>query len=104
MASGAPAKLEVPAPVPDTAATHKALAAVWARMKIADLVEQTSYAATPQMAGQIKQLALDYALMSTFTAFIAVDTTSSTDPTEATSEPSASSRSSHNHQHQTPED
>ena len=89
MASGAPVHLEIPARAPDRTVSHKGLAALWARMKIADLVEQARYAASPQMPRQIKELALDYALISTFTAFIAVDATSSTDGTGATSAPAA---------------
>ena len=41
------------------------------------------------MTGQIKQVALDYGLMSAFTAFIAVDSTRQTEGTEGTTVPVA---------------
>ena len=44
-------------------------------MKIAELAEQSIYEPNPDWAGQIKKVALDYSLMSSFTAFIAVDST-----------------------------
>ena len=54
---------------------HKAIAAVWARHKIADLMIQATQ--LPELREQMKQsvlqTALNYNLMSAYTAFIAVD-------------------------------
>jgi Ca-activated chloride channel family protein len=62
--------------IPVTATgTNSGLASIWARMKIAELAEQSIYEPNPDWAGQIKKVALDYSLMSSFTAFIAVDST-----------------------------
>ncbi len=65
----------------DTNKEHKGIAAVWARLKIADLVAQVSR--TPNQAGELQQTvlqtALDYSLMSAFTAFVAVDSMTKTE-------------------------
>jgi Ca-activated chloride channel family protein len=53
----------------------KALPAVWARGKISDLADEATYRAGFDLPGQIKQVALEYGLMSSFTSFIAVDAT-----------------------------
>jgi Ca-activated chloride channel family protein len=51
-----------------------ALPRIWARMKIADLSDQALLASNPMaLAEEIKTTALDYGIMSAFTAFIAVD-------------------------------
>jgi Ca-activated chloride channel family protein len=59
----------------DAGNTHKGIAAVWARMKIADLGDRSAYEDVGDLPQQIKQVALEYGLMSSFTAFIAVDST-----------------------------
>ena len=66
-----------------------ALPNIWARMKIAELAEQATYSPNPRLAGQIRQVALDYGLMSSFTAFIAVDASGRTAGQEATTVPVA---------------
>jgi Ca-activated chloride channel family protein len=67
--------------VVDDQQEHKGIAAVWARHKIADLTTQA--ARSPGMVEQIKravlQTALNHNLMSTYTAFIAVDSLTQTD-------------------------
>lgn len=67
--------------------TNSGLASIWARMKIAELAEQSIYEPNPNWAGQIKKVALDYSLMSSFTAFIAVDSTRRTAGRKATTVP-----------------
>ncbi len=57
----------------DAAATHKGLAAVWARTKIADLADRSTHDADAGLPAQIKEVALEYGLMSAYTAFVAVD-------------------------------
>jgi Ca-activated chloride channel family protein len=60
---------------------HKGIGAVWARLKIADLMTQISR--TPDQAEEIQQsvlkTALDYSLMSALTAFVAVDSMTKTE-------------------------
>jgi len=81
-------KLQFEVPVTTTgAATNNGLASIWARMKIAELAEQSIYEPNPSWAGQIKKVALDYSLMSSFTAFIAVDSTRHTAGAEGTTVP-----------------
>ncbi len=65
--------------------THAALPALWGRAKIADLAYQMAWTAnTSDLVGEIRQTALDCGLLSEFTAFIAVDSASSTDGTKGT--------------------
>jgi Ca-activated chloride channel family protein len=63
----------VPVTTTATTTTNSSLASIWARMKVAELAEQSIYEPNDNWAGQIKKVALDYGLMSSFTAFIAVD-------------------------------
>jgi Ca-activated chloride channel family protein len=58
-------------------------------MKIADLAEKSTYEPGPDWAEQIKRIALDYGLMSTFTAFVAVDSTRTTEGKQGTTVPVA---------------
>ena len=70
----------------DTSKDHKGIAAVWARLKIKDMLNYASHA--PEAAGEIReavtQTALTYNLMSSFTAFVAVDSLTKTDGTYGT--------------------
>ncbi len=77
----------VPPSLEDGTLDHDALPSVWARMKIADLAERSTYAPNPELPESIKRVALDYGLMSAFTAFVAVDSTRQTDGTEGTTVP-----------------
>ncbi|HWE95212.1 MAG TPA: VIT domain-containing protein [Tepidisphaeraceae bacterium] len=52
------------------------VASVWARMKIADLASQAAYRPDPQLAEEIKQVALDHGLLSRYSAVICVDSLS----------------------------
>jgi Ca-activated chloride channel family protein len=45
---------------------------VWARKRIEDLSNQSTYDGNPDLPGEIKQVALEYGLMSAYTAFVAV--------------------------------
>ena len=62
----------------DPAATHSGIACVWARKKIETLGSQATYDTNPDLPGEIKQVALEYGLMSAYTAFIAVDSSRKT--------------------------
>jgi Ca-activated chloride channel family protein len=63
----------------DGGAHHEGIAFVWARKKIAELMNRTNYDTDPELPEQIKQVALAYSLMSNFTAFIAVDSSRRTE-------------------------
>ena len=88
-AAGEQLELAVVAARPKGGEGTAALPNVWARMKIAELAEQATYSPNPRLPGQIKQVALDYGLMSSFTAFIAVDASVRTAGQEATTVPVA---------------
>ena len=54
---------------------HAFLPQIWARLRIADLMDRRVWAADPdgELDALIRQTALDYELMSDYTAFVAVD-------------------------------
>jgi Ca-activated chloride channel family protein len=83
-----PMQVAIPATL-TAAATHKGLPSIWARMKIAALADQSTYQPDADLPVQIKQVALDYSLMSAFTAFVAVDSTRRTEGSEGTTVPVA---------------
>lgn len=60
------------------------LPSVWARMKIASLSDDSTHVQDKTLPDQIKQVALDYGLMSDFTAFLAVDSARVTEGTSET--------------------
>lgn len=62
-----------------------ALSSIWARHKIADLADAGAGSGIAEVAGSIKQTALEFGLMSPYTAFIAVDSSTRTDGTYGTS-------------------
>ncbi len=65
--------IQVPVRIEDANSSPRALPAVWARMKIADLADETAMSPNQDVTGQVKQVALEYGLMSAFTSFVAVD-------------------------------
>ena len=71
--AGREQRIDVPVRQADAPIAGSALAAVWARMKIADLADRAAYENATDLPGQIRQLALEHGLMSDYTAFIAVD-------------------------------
>ncbi|MFP4027521.1 MAG: hypothetical protein ACLFWL_07005 [Candidatus Brocadiia bacterium] len=54
------------------------MAGVWARAQIADLYDQATYDSDPELPTLIKNVALNYGLMSQYTSFVAVDSLSQT--------------------------
>jgi len=74
-AGGEPVELAVAVNPDDRLAKHPALPAVWARMQIAELSDSQTRVNDPhgELVEQITHLALDYKLMSAYTAFVAVD-------------------------------
>jgi Ca-activated chloride channel family protein len=65
-------------------APASALAAVWARMKIADLGDRQMLDGLADATNEVKRVALEYGLMSAFTAFVAVDSMHKTEGTYGT--------------------
>jgi Ca-activated chloride channel family protein len=59
----------------DGRSAQPAIACVWARKRIEDLATQATYDGSSTLPAEIKQVALQYNLMSAYTAFIAVDST-----------------------------
>jgi Ca-activated chloride channel family protein len=70
--------IPIAADLDDSAATHSGIACVWARKKIEMLGSRATYDTNPDLPGEIKQVALEYGLMSAYTAFIAVDSSHKT--------------------------
>jgi len=70
--------IAIAADLGDSAATHSGIACVWARKKIEMLGSRATYDTNPDLPGEIKQVALEYGLMSAYTAFIAVDSSRKT--------------------------
>ncbi|MDT8302555.1 MAG: VIT domain-containing protein [Sedimentisphaerales bacterium] len=66
-------EIAIPVNLDDSASTHSGIACVWARKRIETLANQAAYDNNSDLSGQIKQVALEYGLMSAYTAFIAVD-------------------------------
>jgi Ca-activated chloride channel family protein len=63
----------------DAANQHKGIAPVWARAKIADISDRATYDGNVDLAGGVKQVALEYGLMSAYTSFVAVDSSRRTE-------------------------
>jgi Ca-activated chloride channel family protein len=71
-------EINIPVNFNDSGTVHAGIACVWARKKIETLANQAIYDTNPDLPGQIKQVALEYGLMSAYTAFIAVDSSRTT--------------------------
>ena len=65
-------------------ATHPALAQVWARRKIADLMDQMTIDGNNELEPTVLNTALQYNLVSAYTAFIAVDASRITEGSSGT--------------------
>ncbi|MFQ5424315.1 MAG: hypothetical protein ACE5F9_10090 [Phycisphaerae bacterium] len=68
----------------DDAPPREALAAVWARTKIADLADRAIHAGGDGAADATRDVALEYGLVSAYTAFVAVDALTRTAGTHGT--------------------
>ena len=71
--------MEIPVHLGNAADTHPGIPCVWARKKIETLGNQATYDNNPDLPGEIRQVALEYGLMSSYTAFIAVDSSRKTE-------------------------
>jgi len=72
-AAGRPVSLTVTPDKASSSTNQPALASVWARMKIADLMDRARTEDTKELATAIQAVALDFNLVSPHTAFVAVD-------------------------------
>ena len=71
--AGRASELLVPADPDRAAPPHPGIPLIWARSKIADLTNLGAYESDPGIPGRIKDVALEYGLVSAYTAFVAVD-------------------------------
>lgn len=78
LGNGEEIEIKIPANLSAPDATHRGLAAVWARRKIADMSDRAAYVPNIRLQDSIKELALNYSLMSSYTAFVAVDSSART--------------------------
>jgi Ca-activated chloride channel family protein len=62
----------------DASMAHTGLPSVWARMQISDLANQATHGDNAELGRRIRQVALEYGLMSAYTSFVAVDSASQT--------------------------
>ncbi len=84
-----PVELKLDVNPADAGAQHPGIASVWARKKIMELSDRQALGEDPTLPTQIKQVALDFSLMSAYTAFVAVDSLSRTGSEPATTVPQA---------------
>jgi Ca-activated chloride channel family protein len=89
LATGQPLQVSIPAALSAQSTSANGLPAVWARMKIADLASRSAYLPDAELPEEIKRVALDFSLMSPFTAFVAVDSTRRTEGSTGTTVPVA---------------
>ncbi|MEP3482418.1 MAG: VIT domain-containing protein [Fuerstiella sp.] len=75
-----PASFDVAIDEDEDSKKHEGIAAVWARLKIKDLMLQKAQvpAASDEIENAVKETALAYNLMSSFTSFVAVDSMTKT--------------------------
>ncbi len=71
-------EIAIDANLNESTSTHEGIASVWARKQIETLANRTTYDKDPDLPGRIKNVALEYGLMSSYTAFIAVDSSRQT--------------------------
>jgi len=72
-------ELVIPANTYEAASSHDGVAAIWARKKIEQLNAHMLMENNPDLPDEIKNTALRYGLMSSYTAFIAVDSSRKTE-------------------------
>lgn len=79
LAGGDRHTIEVRATRSDSQLANAALSQVWARAKLTEIADQSAWdTSNPELTQTAKRTALDYNLMSPFTAFVAVDTATRT--------------------------
>ena len=75
MLAGRDQTIDVPIEQLENSPQAGALAAVWARSKVSDLSDRFLYEGGIDLPTQVKNLAMEYNLMSAYTSFVAVDST-----------------------------
>ncbi len=88
-AAGERKEILLTADLGDTAARHVGLPSIWARKKIMVLSDQSTHDRERPYATEIKNLALEFNLMSAYTAFVAVDSKTRTTGDHGTTVPVA---------------
>ncbi len=71
----------------DGSPRHAALSRVWARSKLSDLSDRATYEDSAKLDEEILAVALEYGIMSAFTAFVAVDSSVVTSGSHGTTVP-----------------
>ena len=71
--------LQMSIPVGEESEKHEGIASVWARKRIEELANRMNYDRDRDLPGEIKEVALEYGLMSAYTAFVAVDSSRKTE-------------------------
>lgn len=71
---GEPREIALDVDLDNATSTHPGIASIWARMKIKDLAFRGALGEDDGTAERIRAIALEYGLMSAYTAFVAVDT------------------------------
>ena len=74
---------EIPVDLPAKEAGNESLATLWARHRIKDLMGRMVQRETPEIAEQVKNVALEFSLVSAYTAFVAVDSSRKTGGAQA---------------------
>jgi Ca-activated chloride channel family protein len=77
-------EFSIPVNVDDKSAQHQGIASVWSRAKITEIADKSAWDTTENWAAAVKNIAIDYGLMSQFTAFVAVDSSTQTAGTKGT--------------------
>ncbi len=78
--AGKPVAIPIDVTLPEEEPAHDALAQVWARHCIEDLLQSAAYAPGPAVREEVTGLAIDYQIMSPYTSFVAVDETDLREP------------------------
>ncbi|HSK01979.1 MAG TPA: VIT domain-containing protein [Kofleriaceae bacterium] len=71
--AGREVRFQVPVTLPVLDAARPAVAAVWARQRIAELSRRLVRAADPALEQEVRALSLEHRLLTRYTAFVAVD-------------------------------
>jgi Ca-activated chloride channel family protein len=88
-AGGDAVSLPVTFATQERTSSHAGLPSVWARMKLAQLADESLLHPRGEWQQEMKQVALDFDLMSAFTAFVAVDSAKRTKGGHGTTVPVA---------------
>jgi Ca-activated chloride channel family protein len=78
-AAGRPFEQELPAHFPDWEERHAALAQVWARREIEELMHRSLGRVTEETRRLVTDLGIDFRLVTPFTSFLAVDSSHAAD-------------------------